>query len=60
MAHVTLKEILKDAPTKQAFKYSLRKANAYLSLDTAGAIYDYMRVEDDKGIKEVKKLLGLK
>jgi len=55
-----IKQILNDAPTKQAFKYSLRKANPYLSLDTSGAVYDYLIMDDEKGIKEAKKLLGLK
>lgn len=55
-----LSEIFKEAPTKQAFKYSLRKANPYLSLDTSGAVYDYLKMDSDKGLREVKKLLGLK
>lgn len=55
-----LSKIYTQAPTKQAFKYSLRKANPYLSLDTAGAVYDYLKQDSEEGIKEVLKLLGMK
>jgi len=52
----TLMEVYDDAPTKQAFKILLRKMHPYVSLDTAGAIYDYIKAEDHDN---ARKLLGL-
>lgn len=57
MSWEQLMEVYSEAPTKQGFKILLRKMDPYLSLDTAGAIFDYIKADmPDKA----RKLMGLK
>lgn len=45
--------IFEESETKNSFEVIMRKKNPYISLNTAGAVYDYLKNGNEKRAKEI-------